>query len=62
MALIDLHSQWGTKWGYVLRTEAGLGQQHSTWKSEPKYHSQEEMVAYFKANDMQHVVTASADT
>ena len=48
MKLIDLHSHWGTKRGYLLQTEEELAQQKQTWNSEPRYETEEEMAAYFR--------------
>ena len=48
MKLFDLHSHWGTKRGYVLRTEEALAQQRRTWNSDPKYVTEDEMAAYFR--------------
>ncbi len=56
MKLIDLHSHWGTKKGYVLRTEAELARQKHTWKSEPKYHSEDEMAAYFRSQGVKAIL------
>ena len=41
MKLIDMHSHWGTKRGYVLRTAAELAQQKKTWNSETTYVTEE---------------------
>ncbi len=48
MTVIDLHSHWGTKRGYLLQTEEELAQQKRTWNSEPNYQTEEEMAAYFR--------------
>src|SRR3981081_565029 len=56
MKLIDLHSHWGTKKGYVLRTEAALKQQKSTWNSEPKYHTEQEMADYFRSQNVKAIL------
>ena len=50
MRLFDLHSHWGTRRGYVLRTEAQLAQQRKTWNSDPAYVTEEEMAAYLRAH------------
>lgn len=47
-----MHSHWGTKKGYVLRTEAELAQQKITWNSEVKYHTEQEMTDYFRKNSV----------
>ena len=56
MKIIDMHSHWGTRRGYVLRTEAELAQQKKTWNSEVKYASEEEMVNYFKSSQAQVIL------
>ena len=56
MKLIDMHSHWGTKRGYVLRTAAELAQQKKTWNSETKYVTDEEMAAYFRASQAQVIL------
>ncbi len=56
MRLVDLHSHWGTRRGYVLRTEEALAQQRKTWNSEPKYDTEEEMAAYFRANRVRAIL------
>lgn len=48
MKIIDLHSHWGTRRGYLLQTEEELAQQKRTWNSEPRYDTEEEMAAYFR--------------
>ena len=48
MKIIDVHSHWGTKRGYPLQTEEELAQQRATWNSEPTYHTEAEMAAYFR--------------
>jgi predicted TIM-barrel fold metal-dependent hydrolase len=56
MKLIDLHSHWGTKKAYVLRTEAALAQQRQTWNSDPKYHTEAEMADYFRASGVKAIL------
>ena len=41
--MIDIHSHWGTKRGYTLRTTEELAQQKKTWNSEPTYATEDEM-------------------
>lgn len=53
MKIIDLHSHWGTKIGYPLRSTEELELQKRTWNSLPKYESEEEMVGYFRARNVQ---------
>jgi predicted TIM-barrel fold metal-dependent hydrolase len=54
--LIDMHSHWGTKRGYALRTPEELALQEKTWRSQPSYHTDEEMVAYFRESNVQTVL------
>ena len=56
MKIIDVHSHWGTKRGYTLRTEEELAQQKKTWNSEPTYHTEDEMAAYFRANSVRAIL------
>lgn len=54
--LFDLHSHWGTKRGYPLRTEAELAQQVKTWKSSPQYATEEGMAGYFRKNGVRTIL------
>lgn len=56
MTIIDVHSHWGTRRGYVLQTEAELAQQRATWRSEPTYHTEAEMAQYFRDNDVKAIL------
>ena len=56
MKLIDMHSHWGTRRGYALRSQAELAQQKATWNSEPTYHTEQEMVAYFRLSGVQAIL------
>lgn len=49
MRIFDLHSHWGTRRGYVLRTQEELARQQHTWNSTPRYDTEEEMAAYFRS-------------
>ncbi len=55
--LFDLHSHWGTKRGYPLRTEEELAQQEKTWRSSPKYVTEEEMTDYFRKNKVRTILS-----
>ena len=54
--LFDLHSHWGTRRGYVLRTPEALAQQRKTWNSTPQYDTEDEMAAYFHANGVRAIL------
>ena len=47
LPIIDLHSHWSTRRGYVLQSDAELAQQHGTWRSTPSYRTEAEMAADF---------------
>ena len=50
MKIFDVHSHWGTRRGYPLRSESELALQKTVWNSEPRYHTEDEMADYFRAN------------
>jgi predicted TIM-barrel fold metal-dependent hydrolase len=54
--IIDIHSHWGTRRGYVLQTEAELAQQRATWRSEPTYHTEAEMAQYFRDSGVKAIL------
>ncbi|TMH99400.1 MAG: hypothetical protein E6H46_13370 [Betaproteobacteria bacterium] len=56
MKMIDIHSHWGTKRGYVLRTDEELAQQKKTWNSEPKYATEDQMADYFRQSNVRAVL------
>jgi predicted TIM-barrel fold metal-dependent hydrolase len=56
MDIIDIHSHWGTRRGYALRTEHELAQQRKVWNSDPTYHTEAEMVQHFRENQVQAVL------
>ena len=56
MRIVDVHSHWGTKRGYVLRTDAALAQQSKTWRSEPKYDTEDGMAQYLRANRVRAIL------
>jgi predicted TIM-barrel fold metal-dependent hydrolase len=56
MKMIDIHSHWGTRRGYTLRTDEELAQQKKTWNSEPKYATEEQMADYFRRSSVRAVL------
>src|SRR5258708_38870050 len=48
--IFDFHSHWGTRRGYLERTEAELAHQRRIWKQEASYATEEAMAAYFREN------------
>jgi predicted TIM-barrel fold metal-dependent hydrolase len=51
MHLLDCHSHWSTKKGYIFRTERELAQQVKVWGTTPEYQTEDEMAAYFRKNN-----------
>src|SRR5205085_432796 len=56
LKLFDLHSHWGTKRGYVLRTPEQLAQQRATWNSDPRYATEDEMAAYLRQQGVRTIL------
>ena len=56
MKMIDIHSHWGTKRGYALRSDEELAQQKKTWNSEPKYATEDQMADYFRRSNVRAVL------
>ena len=56
MKLIDIHSHWGTQRGYTLRSAEQLEQQKATWNSHPKFHTEAEQAAYFRASNVRTIL------
>ncbi len=54
--LIDMHSHWGTRRGYALRTPQELALQIKTWRSEPKFDTEEEMAQYFRDHNCRTIL------
>lgn len=54
--LIDIHSHWGTKRGYPLQSEEDLAQQLRTWHSPPRYCTEAEMAADFRAANVRTIL------
>src|SRR5512144_64174 len=56
MQIIDVHSHWGTRRGYPLRSGAELAQQRATWNSEPRYMSETEMAQHFRDDGVRAIL------
>jgi predicted TIM-barrel fold metal-dependent hydrolase len=59
MRIFDCHSHWGTKRGYIFRTDAQLAQQEKIWRTRPTFLSEEEMVAYFRSSSARVILDLS---
>ena len=51
MKIFDCHSHWGTKRGYIFRTEAELARQEQIWKTKATFFTEDEQVAYFRKSE-----------
>ena len=56
MKIIDIHSHWGTRRGYTLRTPEELAQQKATWNSIPTFVTEDEMADYFRRSNVRAVL------
>ncbi|MBI3069049.1 MAG: amidohydrolase [Betaproteobacteria bacterium] len=56
MRVFDLHSHWGTRRGYRLRTDAERAQQPKVWKSTATYVTEQEMAGYFRKNRVKAIL------
>jgi hypothetical protein len=59
MKIFDCHSHWGTKRGYIFRTDEQLAQQERIWKTKVNFFTDEEMVDYFRKNDARVILDLS---
>jgi uncharacterized protein len=59
MKIFDCHSHWGTKRGYIFRTEEQLAQQEKIWQTKVTFFTEEEMVAYFRKNNAKVILDLS---
>ena len=56
MQIIDCHSHFGTKRGYLFRTPEALASQRRIWKTDPVYHTEQEMADYFRKNNVRVIL------
>jgi uncharacterized protein len=54
--LIDMHSHWGTRRGYLLRTPEELALQEKTWRSKPRYYTEDEQAEYFREHGVRAIL------
>ena len=59
MKIFDCHSHWGTKRGYIFRTEEQLAQQEKIWKTKVDFFTDQEMVDYFRKHDARVILDLS---
>ena len=59
MKIFDCHSHWGTKRGYIFRTDEELAQQERIWQTKVRFFTEEEQVAYFRKNNAKVILDLS---
>ena len=57
--LFDCHSHWGTRRGYIFRTDAEIEQQEKIWNTKATFYSEDEMVGYFRKNHARVILDLS---
>jgi predicted TIM-barrel fold metal-dependent hydrolase len=57
--IFDCHSHWGTRRGYIFRSDAELAQQEKIWKTKATFFSDEEMTGYFRDNNVRTILDLS---
>jgi len=55
----DCHSHWGTKRGYIFRTEAELAQQEKIWNTKADFFTEAEMMDYMRSNGVRTILDLS---
>jgi uncharacterized protein len=56
MRIFDCHSHWGTKKGYILRTEEELERQEKVWKTKATYYTEKEMADYMREQNVRAIL------
>lgn len=59
MRIFDCHSHWGTKKGYLFRTEEELARQEKIWKTPAQYYTEDEQADYFRRNNARVILDIS---
>lgn len=59
MRIFDCHSHWGTRKGYLFRTEAELARQEKIWKTPVRYYTEDEQADYFRQNNARVIMDLS---
>jgi len=59
MRIFDCHSHWGTKKGYLFRTEAELARQEKIWKTPVRYYTEDEQADTFRRNNARVILDLS---
>ena len=59
MKIFDCHSHWGTRRGYIFRTEDQLAQQEKIWKTKAIFFTEQEQVDYFRKSNAKVILDLS---
>ena len=59
MRIFDCHSHWGTKRGYIFRTEEQLAQQEKIWKTKATFFTEQEQIDYFRQSNAKVILDLS---
>lgn len=59
MRILDCHSHWGTKKGYLFRTEEELRNQEKIWRTPVQYFTEKEQADYFRKNNVRTILDMS---
>ena len=57
--IFDCHSHWGTRRGYIFRTDDEIAQQEKIWNTKATFFTEQEMVDYFRANHARVILDLS---
>jgi uncharacterized protein len=54
--ILDCHSHYGTRKGYLFRTPEALASQKRIWKTDVVYHTEEEMADYLRTHGVRAIL------
>lgn len=59
LRIFDCHSHWGTRRGYIFRSDAELAQQEKIWNTKATFFSEQEMTDYFRSHNVRTILDLS---
>src|ERR1700677_4682506 len=59
LRIFDCHSHFGTKRGYIFRTQEELDRQEQIWRTPVRYYSDDEMVQYMRNSKARVILDVS---
>jgi hypothetical protein len=59
MRIFDCHSHWGTRRGYLFRTDQELAQQEKIWKTKVDFYTEEEQADYMRKSNARVILDLS---